>query len=180
MKKLLLALAMASTMVLGACDDEGPSFSVSEQQIEQRLQGYFPFHREALLGQLRLDLAQPDLILANGSERAELVLQSKITAAGSVWPGNVKLSFGLDYDNKTGTFYLIEPRVQNLNTDGVPQTVSNGMVKYLLPLVQQYLTRVPIYTLKSDASTTQNVARKTLKKVAIKDKQVKVYLGWNE
>lgn len=174
------AVALLSTTSVGltACEDDGLSFNVSEQQIESKMTGYFPLHKEALLGQLQLDLNQPDLILKDGSDRAELLLQSKVTAAGSEWPGQVRLSFGLDYDAATGTFYLIEPRVEDMNTNGIPTKVSTGVVRYILPVVQQYLTRVPVYTLKPKNSTGQQMARQTLKKVAIKDRNLKVTLGW--
>lgn len=176
-KLSLVSLLSLSTLGLSACDD-GLSFKVSEQQIESKMAGYFPYHKEAMMGQLKVDLMQPDLILKPGSDRADLILQSKVTAAGSVWPGTLHLSFGLDYDPKNATFYLIEPRLENLRTDGVPQWVSKGMVQYILPLVQSYLTRVPVYTLSPTSSNVQDIARKTLKKIAIEDKALKVTLGW--
>lgn len=175
---LMLTALCLSPLALTGCEDEGLSFNVSEQQIESKMGGYFPLHKEALLGQLQLDLQQPDLILKDGSDRAELLLQSKVTAAGSVWPGQLRLSFGLDYASDTGTFYLIEPRVEDMNMNGVPTQVSTGVVRYLLPVVQQYLTRVPVYTLKPQNSTAQKVTRQALKKVAIKDRNLKVTLGW--
>ncbi len=177
MKKRFFSLLLASTLLwTTGCEDEGLSFNVSEQQIESRMKGYFPLHKEALLGQLQLDLQQPDLILRDGSDRAELVLQSKVTTAGTTWPGDIRLSFGIDYGPDTGTFYLVEPRVEALNIDGLPTRVSTGVVQYILPVVQQYLTKVPVYTLKK--TTGQNVARHSLKQVAIKDRNVKVTLGW--
>ena len=65
-----------------------------------------------------------------------------------------------------------------MNTNGIPTKVSTGVVRYILPVVQQYLTRVPVYTLKPKNSTGQQMARQTLKKVAIKDRNLKVTLGW--
>ncbi len=176
--RIAVVAMMFSPIGLSACEDEGLSINVSEKQIESKMEGYFPLHKEALLGQLQLDLQQPDLILKDGSERAELVLQSKVTTAGSVWPGQIRLSFGLDYAADTGTFYLVEPRVEDMNMSGVPLQVSTGVTRYLLPVVQQYLTRVPVYTLKPQNSTGQKMARQTLKKVAIKDRNLKVTLGW--
>lgn len=176
--RLALFAMMLSPIGLSACDDDGLSFNVSEKQIESKMEGYFPLHKEALLGQLKLDLEQPDLVLKDGSDRADLVLQSKVTTGGSVWPGQIRLSFGLDYAADTGTFYLIEPRIEDVNMSGVPLQVSTGVTRYLLPVVQQYLTRVPVYTLKPKNSTGQKVARQTLKKIAIKDRNLKVTLGW--
>lgn len=173
----LTSLLVLGSFSLNACDD-GLSFKVSEQQIESKMKPYFPYHKEALMGQLQLDLMEPDLILKKGSERADLVLTSQVTAGGSVWPGKLHLSFGLDYEAQTGTFYLVEPRVENMRADGVPLRFSKGIVQYILPLVQSYLTRIPVYTLNPDSGGAQNVARKTLKGIAIQDQALKVTLGW--
>lgn len=179
LKKSVLVLLLGFTLStsLTACDD-GLSFNVSEQQIESRIAGYFPYHKEALMGQVKLDIRQPDLILKAGSDRAELALQTVVTAAGRQWPGKLRLSFGVDYAADTGTFYLIEPRIEDASMDAVPTQISGAVVQYLLPLVQQYLTRVPVYTLKPENSNTQDMARKTLKHLAFQNGSLKVTLGW--
>ncbi len=177
MKKRLLLLLTLVCLTTTACEDTGLTLNVGEQQIESKMAAYFPYHKEALMGSLKLDLTEPDLILKEGSNRAELVLKSAINTGGVTWPGQLRLSFGLDYAADTGTFYLIEPRVESVDMSGIPATVSSGFTRYLLPLVQQYLTRVPVYTLKAEASTGQNIARRTLKKIAIQDKNLKVTLG---
>lgn len=177
MKKRLLLLLSVLAFSTTACDDNGLTLNVGEQQIESKMAAYFPYHKEALMGSLKLDLSDPDLILKDGSNRAELIVKSAINTGGVTWPGQLHLSFGLDYAADTGTFYLVEPRVESVDMSGIPATVSAGFTRYLLPLVQQYLTRVPVYTLKADASTGQNIARHTLKKIAIQDKNLKVTLG---
>lgn len=178
MKKILTTFALLCLLSPAACMDDGLSINVGEQQIESKLAQYFPVHKEALMGKLQIDLTQPDLILKAGSDRAELLLQSRVTTGPASWPGNFRVSFGLDYAAETGTFYLIEPRIESFDMKGVPATVSSGVSTYLLPLVQQYLTRVPVYTLKTE-SNAQNIARHTLKKIAIEDKNLKVTLGLN-
>lgn len=175
-RKLLLASLCLLSVGLSACDD-GLSINLSENQIESQMSGYFPYHKEALMGNLKLDLSQPDLILKEGSNRAELAINSVVTTAGTAWPGKLTFSFGLDYAEDTGTFYLVEPRLEKMAMDGVPAAVTSSFTQYMLPLLQQYLTRVPVYTLKADASTGQNIARRTLKKIAIRDKSLQVTLG---
>ena len=94
MKKILLSLLICGSLGLTACENDGLTINVGEQQIEGKIAKYFPVHKEALLGKLQLDLKQPDLILKSGSDRAELLLQSQISMGPAKWPGQFLLSFG--------------------------------------------------------------------------------------
>jgi hypothetical protein len=177
--KALLALVLSLNLMMGlsGCDDAGLNIHLSEAQIESQMTGYFPYHKETLMGQLQFDLQQPDLILKDNSDRAELLLQTKITTLGQAFPFQMRLSFGLDYDVKTGTIYLIDPRLADQSLVNIPVEISSNFTKYLLPMVQQYLARVPVYTFKPESSDTQNIARKTLKKLQIKDKGLLITMG---
>ena len=178
MKKRLIILLSTLLLLTPSFGKDGLSFQLSEQQLEEKITPYFPFRRSALMGQIKFELSQPDLILKAGSQRAELQLKSKITSGGSQFPGNLKLSFGVDYTPKTGTFYLIEPRVENFQVSGVSTAVTSTVTSYLMPILQKQLMRVPVYTLKAPQSNGQNIARHTLKKISIADKSLNVSLGW--
>ncbi|MBF2051859.1 MAG: DUF1439 domain-containing protein [Candidatus Sericytochromatia bacterium] len=171
----LLCLSLASCF-----NDQGLEVRLGEGQIEAAMGRYLPIEKDFLFGQFGVAIQSADLILTEGSDRAEMLLSSQVRARSKVWPGNIKVSFALDYDPAEATFYLIEPRIEKVNIAGLPATVSDSVTQYVLPLIQQLFTRVPVYTLDENRSTGQNVAKKTLKKIAVQNKQLVLQLGLPE
>lgn len=173
-----LGLATALLLAVPSCfNDQGLEIRLGESQIEGAMGRYLPIEKDFLFGQLGVAIQDADLQLTEGSERAELLLQSQVRARSMTWPGNFRVSFALDYEPETATFYLIEPRVEQVNIAGLPAAVSDSVTQYVFPLIQQLFTRVPVYQLDETSSTGQNVAKKTLKKISVQNKHLVLQLG---
>jgi len=180
LQQRLLAGVLSLGLLLGSqgcVGSDGLTVNLSEQQIESSMASYFPMKKDLLFGQVQLEISGADLVLKNGSQRADLLLASKVSARSKTFPGNIHVSFGLDYDPELATFYLVEPRVEEVQIAGLPTAISGTVTEYVLPLVQQYFKRVAVYTLDEKRGTGQQVARKTLKKVSIQDKNLVLLLG---
>lgn len=179
-KKFLIAAGAAlifSGGVYGYAASHPLEVRVDEASIRHSLEAYFPISKDLIMGLAGVKLDVADVDLHGGSERGAVLLTGQIEAAGKVFDGQARISFGLDYDAHTGQLFLVQPQVESFAFDGVSALVSKALSKHVLPMVQSQFERVAIYQLQQGVSLQQNLLRKTLKKLQIQDGKVVLSLG---
>lgn len=180
LKKCLIAAATALVLsggVYGYAASHPLEVRLDEAHVRHSLEAHFPISKDLIMGVagVRVNVADVDLHSASG--RGIVLLTGQLEAAGKVFDGEVRISFGLDYDAHTGQLFLVQPQVESCDFKGVSPLISNALTKYFLPMVESQLERIAIYQLHEDASLQQNLLRKTLRQLQIQDGKVVLSLG---
>lgn len=172
---LLFVLALGSV----SCSSGGYVITLSQQQIQEKLDEAFPIEKTYLLV-FKVILLNPEVRLQEGSDRIDF----RIEAATNVdindrpFQGSGNISGEVRYDPHTGEFYFDNTWIQELSLEGLPE-------KYAVPLklaaslgVREILNRRPVYTLKP-GKFKHSVAKMIVKQILVENGILKITLGLN-
>lgn len=149
--------------------------SIPLPQLQRAIAGQFPVERRNLL--LTVSLLHPVITLDEAANRVGLALTIQLTASGTVvahWRGH--LDGTLEYQQKSGAFYLAQSQLRGIDTNG-NLTEFRGTVQRLIETVlAQLFAATPIYRLERD-NVQHVLARLLLKSVTVKQDRLVVQLG---
>jgi hypothetical protein len=138
---------------------------IDQAQIQQRLAARFPQHN-CLLATACVDVSDPEVILAEGTDRIGFTANVAVTLGHRQMPGRVAFSGVLRYVRYQGDFYLEDIRVDDLKLSQFPPELAAVLRMRGPAAMQRALEGHPVYTLKGDT------AREALLKLAVSDVRV--------
>ncbi|MEZ0368913.1 MAG: DUF1439 domain-containing protein [Candidatus Sericytochromatia bacterium] len=180
LKKTLIAIGLALLLSGGAygyAASRPLQVELDENRIMQSLDAHFPIHKDVVLGIAGLDLDIGEVDLQGGTDRVSVVLAGNVQAAGKSYPGQARVSFGLEYEAQSAQLYLTQPKVESFSFANLPDMVSQAATHYLLPMIQDHIERVPVYQLREEASFQQMLLRRTLKDLQVREGKVVLAFG---
>jgi hypothetical protein len=151
MKKLILLRSRVIGIVLffaGCATVLGPrNIEVPLSTLQASLDKRFPFNNR-YLELFDIQLRAPRLALQPGTNRILTSFDASIAPAWlkRSWQGSFALSGVLALDASRNAVVLSEPRVENLNINGVDPAYSSQVSKIAGLVAEQVLKDMPIYT----------------------------------
>lgn len=116
-------------------------YRFTEAQLQQALSERLPFTKTYLLI-FQVTLDHPRVTLVNGSDRvrAGLDITFNVQLGDQPTPlsGSVDASGGVRYDPKAGQLFLTQPKIEQLELQGVPEKYTAGAAKALSRALETY------------------------------------------
>jgi hypothetical protein len=176
---ILVAAFVAATVILFYFKGNRFTFAVSEAQIQERLKARLPFIKTYFLI-FRVTLDNPRVELVEGSNRVkgglDVTLNVRLAQKSRELGGSIDVSGVVKYVPERGEFFLVEPIVERLAVQGIPEKYAKKINEALTMALGEYYGEHPIYTLKAtDAKHT--AAKMLLKNVSVQNKKLIIILG---
>jgi hypothetical protein len=183
MKKILIILGVV--VLLGAAGAyyyfHGKEFVVriSQAQLQEKLNAKLPL-TETYLFIIDVTLTNPRVHLVNGSERIngglDVVLDLRWGKDSKQFTGTVDFSGGIKYMPEEGKFFLIDPVIDKLEVQGVPDEYAEKVKSGLTKALTRYYSLNPVYSLQA-TSGKELAAKFVLKKVVVENGELVLTLG---
>jgi hypothetical protein len=171
-KALVLFLVWLIAAATGGCQymsGEGHQVRISEAQLQEKLDKRFP-RTQSYMGIFGLTLEHPRVHLDNGSGRIGVALDFELSLGlarqRGPFRGSLDFSTGLSYVSDTGSFFLSDPVIENLNVEGLSTRQTKRLRAALGTAIAEHALSHPVYSLK-DTDIRQLAARMTLKSVVV-------------
>jgi len=177
--RVLAAFCLAATACSSAvrADPDGIRIRVTAAQLQQRIDraGGFPIHRSLkLLGSIQVDSAQ--LLLLPEENSIGLSMPVKVQMLGRSWSGSVAFSVAPGYDRKTGTIFLHQFALREVQAEGLPQDIADLSAGIITEVLRDSVKRYDVYTLDPD-KFVEAIARLLLKDIEVQRDAVAFHLG---
>lgn len=153
--------------------------TIPEAEIAEKLQHKLPMEKTYLLiFKVTLDNPRVDLVAGNNRINLGLDVQLNIHINGDSKPlgGKLDASGSLKYVPEEGAFYLVDPVIENLALQGVPEKHIEKASKVIQQALVHFYSTRPVYKLKH-SDIKQSFTRLVLKSLEVKDEAVVVTLG---
>lgn len=151
---------------------------ITETQIREKLESKLPITKHYFTI-VELTLNNPRVALKNGTSRVTAGLDAtlNITALPNPKPlaGTIDVSSGINYLAETGQFFLSNPKIEDLQIQGIPQILQTKVLEALSKALTEYFQKNPIYTLRNNVK--QAAVRMVLKSVKIENQELVITLG---
>jgi hypothetical protein len=153
MRRIPAATAAFVLFLLTACASlMGPrQVDIPLYKLQDALNRHFPFNNR-YLDLLDINIANPRFALRPDANR--IVASFDALAAppfiGKSWKGTFSISGGLRYDPSRNAIMLSEPRVENVDFNGLDPSYAHQIVKVGSFLVEEILKEVPLYVFQPD------------------------------
>ena len=162
-----------------SCSMGSYDIRITNEEINTRLAAKFPLTRTYLL-LFKVTLSNPHVILHDATDKVTLGIDVAVEMPSrkkrDAVSGAVTVTSGIQFNNKTGQFFLKDPVIDSLS---VPE-VENGRALEIKELISaalhEYLVRMPVYTLKA-TEVKKSIARLVIKDVRISNGVIIVTLG---
>jgi len=168
---------LVSLLVLALCSSLASAYTIelTQQQLQERLEGMMPMHRDRYFMKVTLDQPVVDLAVGDGM----LGFEGVITIDA---PGNmggevaVKIAGELVYDPDQGAFFFKKPKILSLDTSQILSGNEAQVKSVIEPLASKYLERKPVYLLQDD-DLKQQLAKAVLQSVTVEDNKLVLELS---
>ncbi|MEK7412327.1 MAG: DUF1439 domain-containing protein [Planctomycetota bacterium] len=154
-------------------------FRITAGEIQAGLNAKLPYTRSYFFV-FEVTLDNPRVTLVDGSEKIkaglDIVLNIHIGNEKKPLSGSVDVASGVRYDPETHQFFLIDPVIERLAVQGIPEKYEQKVGEALTKALSEYYQSHPVYTLKG-TDLKQAAARLLLKKVVVIDQALVVTLG---
>lgn len=151
----------------------------TEAQLQEKLNAKLPLTKTYLMI-FNVTLDHPRLHLVNGSDKVQMGLDVTINLnlAGETKSlgGTIQVSGGVAYAAETAQFFLIDPVVEILSMQGIPQKHEEKVRLALTRALATYYAEHPIYQLKS-TDAKQATAKLILKSVVVENQRLVLKMG---
>lgn len=183
MNKNLITVAVITLLLLiGAYfyfSGKEYSIRLTEPVIQTKLAEKLPITKTYLLI-FQLTLSNPRVQLNNGSSSVnaglDVVLNITIGENSKPLGGTVDVSGGIRYAAENGQFFLTNPKIENVEIQGIKPKYTNKVNASVTKFLNEYYEKNAIYTLKS-SDKKQAVAKMILKNVIVENKELVITLG---
>jgi hypothetical protein len=180
MKRIIIGLVVIALLGAGIWfayrfASEGVVVEVTQQEIQDQLDGQFPVSRSYLL--LTVEMLNPRVTLKEGAERIHFGVE--VTASiptQAPFKGSGEISGEVRYEPSVGQFFLEDSRMEELNIPGVPENYRPQLQQVVEGITREYLARQPIYQLQS-GDFRQSLAQMFLQSVTVANGKLRIHLG---
>ena len=160
MKKLVVLIFSFLVLFFSGCasglgfSPNGYTMAISPSMLTSSIQKQFPQKKKFDYGSV--ELRDPDLGFVKGSD--ELNVGIAFGLSNPLIPtqnGSVKLSGGIDFDPKSGQFFLKDPKINELkfNNSSLTSLLPSDVKSILKVVVSEILKQTPIYKLDKNSFT---------------------------
>ncbi|MCF6218108.1 MAG: DUF1439 domain-containing protein [Gammaproteobacteria bacterium] len=152
----------------------GFEIEITPQQIQQVAEKQFPIKKQALF--VQIELSNPKVTLTG--QRLSLAMQ--VVAAypnQTISQGTVVVDGRLGYNEKSGEFLLIQPRVQTITVEGLASQHSKWLKDIISPLVAQSVTTVVLYRLDEN-QFRDRMTKSSLKSITVREGTLYAEIAW--
>lgn len=148
----------------------------TRQELQQQLDARMPITQQQQL--FAITLSDPLLALLQPEQRLSIRTRIQVgTAFGYQGNGIVTLDGKLRYQRQDFSFYIDEPRITELQIDGLAPALQPQLQNLAQNLLAPALTGQPVYTLK-DTDMQEALARMMLKSLRIEADAIVARLGF--
>jgi Protein of unknown function (DUF1439) len=148
-------LCAGSVLILGGCASNPflpKELTMSAVELTSRLEKRFPVERTAG-GLVDLTISRPLVTLEAPRMVTRLDVKARLAMSSSETSGSLVLSGIPHYDSATRGLYLKDARVEKMNLDRVPDTLSTALSKVATQLVKSQFEEKPFHTFKPEDFT---------------------------
>lgn len=183
MKKIVIISTLILCAMLGAgyWYFAGKDFFLyfTEAQLQEKLSAKLPLTKTYLMI-LNITLKNPTVHLLNGSNKVQMgldvSLNLNVAGEAKALGGKIEVSGGVAYAAGSAQFFLIDPVVEILSVQGVPQKYEERVRLALSKALATYYAEHPLYQLKSTGAK-QAAAKLILKSVVVENQQLVLKMG---
>ena len=180
--KIIISLLIVCIITLGSIFYlKGKHFTVhiTEAQILKKLDEKAPF-KKTYLTIFKTVIQNPRVHIKDNSERisvgADVTVNINIKKYSKKLSGTIDVLTGISYNNETHQFFLVNPEIEKISMQGIPDKYVSKVNSIVNKALQKYLAETVVYKLKAD-SKAKTVAKMILKSIRVKNKNVIVTLG---
>lgn len=142
------------------------TIELTRQQVQNAVDGYFPVKH--ITPFVMLTAHKPKVLLTQKSKRIGLEVSVLINIPGVInGEGRGLIDGDLEYRQKTGEFYLRDPKIKSLKLYDMPPEVTASVRLALQQLMRQSLPLMIVYKLQ-DNDLKQKMAKSVLSSVAVR------------
>jgi hypothetical protein len=170
----LLALTGAGLVYLHVSHASLLTLRFTQSELQEKITEKFPVKYNLLV--LTAELHDPEVRLANGSDRIGLAMNVTAKAAGKTETGSAVADGTLRYEPENGTLYLDDATLRELHIEGLSENTNKQARPVLSSLLRASLSRIPIYRPKS-GDFRQELGKRVVKSVAVRDGKLVVDIG---
>jgi hypothetical protein len=177
--RILAACCLATTACSSAVQlsADGIRVRVTAVELQRRLDqvaGFPVRQRLAPLGSIQVESAR--LMLLPQENSIGLSMPLKVATLGRSWSGTVAFSVAPGYDRQTGTIYLHQFALREVQGTGLPGEVAHLAAGIVTEILRQSVKRIDVYTL-DPARSNEGIARLLLKDIEVHQDAVAFHLG---
>lgn len=183
MRRVLIVVTVLAFLAVGvvlALRGRELVLRIPEAELRQRMEAALPITRTYLLV-VEVTLANPRVELREGADRIHAGLDATLSLrlVGQQLPlgGAIDISGALRYEPGTGAFHVVEPQIEGVAVQGVPDRYAATVNQALNLALAAFYRDYPVYTLRRD-DIRQSLAKLVLKSVLVEDRHLVVTLGW--
>ena len=173
------AVAAVLTCLFLSCSILSYEVRITNEDINKRLADKFPLTRTYLL-LLKATLSNPHVVLHDTTDKVTLGIDVAVEVPSrnkrDVLNGTVTVTSGLQFNNKTGQFFLKDPVVDTLSISGIESSRAPEVQELVSRALHECLVRMPVYTLKA-TEVKKSIAKFVIKEVRIRNGVILVTLG---
>lgn len=152
---------------------------VSEEELRSRIEKKLPYTKK-YLAIFSVTLSNPRVNLVSGSDRINMGIDAGLSVAAGeaakAFGGQVDISGVLRYDAATGGFFLLEPEVDRLSIQGLPEKYTAGATQAVSSALKAFYREHPVYTLRP-TDFKKAAARLLLRSVVVENEELVITLG---
>lgn len=170
-----LAVMFVLTVCLAGCSKQELTVTLTQEDLQQRLESHFPIERSALL--TTVSLSNPRVLLRDGSDRISLTLNSEIKVPLlTALHGTATASGVPRYDPSAKAFFLDQVTVDALQVPGLTPEHEPAARVALSKVAAEVLATKPVYELR-DRNLKEAGAAFVLLRVRIQNAALEAHLG---
>lgn len=174
--------ALLVTFLLVSCGGlklgmDGLHFDVAGTDIQKKIDktAGFPVHKE--LGSYgKIQVSQAKLLLIPKDNSVGLSVPVKVSAFVKSWSGTVAVSATPVYEKETGTIYLTNFALREVQVSGLPSEATSLAAKAVTLILNETVKRYDVYTLDR-SKFGEDMARLALKDIKVREDAVVFHLG---
>lgn len=146
------------------------TLEISEEDLQKKVDLAMPY--EVKRPFFTVVLSEPVIDLSANDNRVHVATRILVVAPGGISKsGWVKLHGPLTYNISQGTFFLLDPIVEEVQVDKLQENLLPTIKGMAQSMAGYVFTKYPIYTLKEDAFKS-SLAKHFLKNISIKNSRL--------
>ena len=171
------SMVLATALLLFACSKDRPTvtITVKKSDIQQRLDAKFPVTKSKFLSDVTLK--NPRVVLEDGSDTIGLDLDVEVAVPVlGKFTGSLRASGKISYEFEDKAFYLLEPSVEKITIDGLPEDKLEKARKPIEVVAANYLRAHPVYEFKG-RNLKELTAEYVLRSVLVESGELKAVIA---
>ena len=155
------------------------TIQVHEDALQETMNSNLPIENTYLLV-VKVSLINPRVDLIDGSDRfnagLDVTVEFNLNMPTPVFQGSVDASGSLDYDPGTGGLHVIDPVIESLSIQGLPEEHTARVEEAVTEALARYWKNYPVYVLRA-TDAKKAAARLVLRSVKVDHQHLVVELG---